>query len=110
MALLYRLNGDYNPLHADPVLAEKAGFPAPILHGLASFGVAARAVLEAFDIQDLSRLEGFGLRFSAPVFPGETISTDLWQDGNEISFRSRVAVRDVIVLNNGRAVIKNERT
>ncbi|MDH3510671.1 MAG: MaoC/PaaZ C-terminal domain-containing protein [Gammaproteobacteria bacterium] len=106
MALLYRLSGDHNPLHADPRVAEKAGFPAPILHGLASFGVAARAVLKAFDIKDTAQLKSFGLRFSAPVFPGETISTDLWRDGNEVSFRSRVTARDAVVLNNGLAVIE----
>jgi acyl dehydratase len=106
MALLYRLSGDYNPLHADPRVAEKAGFKAPILHGLASFGVAARAVISAFDIQGQAPLKSFGLRFSAPVYPGETISTDVWRDGQEVSFRSRVAARDAIVLNNGRAIIQ----
>ena len=106
MALLYRLSGDYNPLHADPRVAEKAGFKAPILHGLASFGVAARAVIKAFNIQGQSPLKSFGLRFSAPVYPGETISTDVWRDGQEVSFRSRVAARDVVVLNNGRAIIQ----
>ena len=104
-ALLYRLNGDYNPLHADPAIAKEAGFEAPILHGLASYGMAARAVLKAFDIDDASRLESFGLRFSAPVYPGETIRTDIWKDGHNVSFRSRVVERDVLVLNNGQAVI-----
>jgi len=108
MALLYRMSGDYNPLHADPAIAAKAGFTAPILHGLASFGVAARAVITAFDIRDASQLKSFGLRFSAPVYPGETISTDLWRDGHEVSFRSRVAARDVVVLDNGRAVIETD--
>ena len=108
VALLYRLSGDYNPLHADPRIAEKAGFKAPILHGLASFGVAARAVIEGFGVKDISQLKNFGLRFSAPVYPGETISTDLWRDGQEVSFRSRVTARDAIVLNNGRAVIDND--
>ncbi len=91
--------------HADPGIAAKAGVDAPILHGLASFGMAARAVLRGFNIDDPARLKSFGLRFSAPVFPGDTISTDLWRDGNEVSFRSRVAARDAVVLNNGRAVI-----
>jgi acyl dehydratase len=109
-ALLYRLSGDYNPLHADPGIAAKAGFRAPILHGLASYGIAARAVLEALDIKDTSRLENFGLRFSSPVYPGETVSTDLWRDGRAVSFRSRVAARDAVVLNNGRAVIRSTRT
>jgi acyl dehydratase len=109
-ALLYRLNGDYNPLHADPKLAEKAGFKAPILHGLASYGIAARAVLKAFDIEDASRLKSFALRFSAPVYPGETIRTDLWKDGNVVSFRAGIVERDVIVLNNGQAVIDTDQT
>ncbi len=104
-ALLYRLNGDYNPLHADPAIAEKAGFKAPILHGLASFGIAARAVLQSLNNTDSSRLKSFGLRFSAPVYPGETISTEIWRDGNEVSFRARVPERDVIALTNGLAVV-----
>ena len=108
MALLYRLSGDYNPLHADPAIAAKAGFPSPILHGLASFGVAARAVLAGLDVKEASQLKSFGLRFTAPVYPGETISTDLWLDGNDVSFRSRVTARDTIVLNNGRAVIDSD--
>jgi len=104
-ALLYRLNGDYNPLHADPAFAKKAGFKAPILHGLASYGVAARAVLQWLEHADLSKLSSFGLRFSAPVYPGETIRTEVWKDGNEVSFRARVLERDVIALNNGKAII-----
>ncbi len=104
-ALLYRLNGDYNPLHADPVIAKKAGFEAPILHGLASYGIAARAVLKALDSGDASELRSFGLRFSAPVYPGETIRTDVWKDGNIVSFRASVVERDMTVLKNGRAEI-----
>jgi acyl dehydratase len=104
-ALLYRLNGDYNPLHADPVIAKKAGFEAPILHGLASYGIAARAVLKALDNGDASELRSFGLRFSAPVYPGETIRTDVWKDGNIVSFRASVVERNMTVLKNGRAEI-----
>ena len=104
-ALLYRLNGDYNPLHADPVIAKKAGFEAPILHGLASYGIAARTVLKALDNGGASKLKSFGLRFSAPVYPGETIHTDVWKDGHVVSFRASVVERDVIVLNNGRAEV-----
>jgi acyl dehydratase len=109
-ALLYRLNGDYNPLHADPVLAKKVGFESPILHGLATFGIAARAVLKAFDVKDAARLKSIGLRFSAPVYPGDTIRTDIWKDDDIISFRASVAERDVTVLNNGRAVIDPDQT
>jgi acyl dehydratase len=100
-ALLYRLSGDYNPLHADPKIAQKAGFDRPILHGLASFGVAARALLEGLTIEDSTSLASFGVRFSAPVYPGETISTSVWEQSGRFIFRSHVAARDVIVLNNG---------
>lgn len=109
-ALLYRLNGDYNPLHADPKIAEKAGFRAPILHGLAAYGIAARAVLAGFKTEDVSTLKSFELRFSAPMYPGETIHTDLWKDGDVVSFRARIVERDVVVLSNGRAEFDQTRS
>lgn len=105
-ALIYRLSGDYNPLHADPAVATAAGFPRPILHGLCTFGVAGRAILKACCANDPARLTAMRLRFSAPVFPGETIRTELWRDGPVVSFRARVVERDVIVLNNGRADVR----
>jgi acyl dehydratase len=104
-ALIYRLSGDYNPLHADPEVAKAVGFPRPILHGLCTFGVAGRALLKACCGNDPTRLREMRLRFSAPVLPGETIRTELWRDGAVVSFRARVVERDVVVLNNGRAVI-----
>jgi acyl dehydratase len=102
-ALIYRLSGDDNPLHADPAVAQAVGFPRPILHGLCSFGVAGRAVLRACCANDPRRLRRFQLRFSAPVFPGETIRTEIWRDGAVVSFRARAVERNVVVLNNGRA-------
>jgi acyl dehydratase len=104
-ALIYRLSGDPNPLHADPKVAAAAGFPRPIQHGLCTFGVAGRAVLRTCCGNDPARLKTMQLRFSAPVFPGETIRTEIWQDGNTLSFRARVAERDLVVLSNGRATI-----
>jgi acyl dehydratase len=104
-ALLYRLSGDYNPIHADPSLARKAGFDRPILHGLCTLGVATRAVLQTYCENDPARLRSLRLRFSSPVYPGETIITEFWRDGPVISFVARVAERDVVVLNNGRAEI-----
>jgi acyl dehydratase len=95
-------------LHADPAIAEKAGFKAPILHGLASYGIAAQAVLRSFNISDASKLKSFGLRFSSPVYPGETIRTEIWKDDGVISFRARITERDVLVLNNGRATIESD--
>lgn len=104
-ALIYRLSGDYNPIHADPALARKAGFDRPILHGLCTLAVATRAVMRQFGNDDPARLRSLQLRFSAPVYPGETIVTEMWRDGDVVSFRARVAERDVVVLNNGRAEI-----
>lgn len=102
-ALLYRLSGDRNPLHADPALAKRVGFPAPILHGLCTYGTACRAVLKSVAKYDHTRIRGFDVRFSAPVYPGESIATDLWIDGTIVSFRCRVPERaDVVVINNGR--------
>jgi acyl dehydratase len=105
-ALIYRLSGDYNPLHADPQVATAAGFKRPILHGLCTYGVAARAVLKLCCDDDPAALRQFDVRFSAPVYPGETIRTEIWRDGATISFRARVVERDVVVLNNGLARLR----
>ena len=104
-ALIYRLSADPNPLHADPAVAKAAGFPRPILHGLATFGVSAHAIIRSLCGYDPARLTAIAGRFSAPVFPGETIRTEMWRDGKVVSFRARVVERDVIALNNGRAEV-----
>jgi acyl dehydratase len=106
MALIYRLSGDVNALHADPKFATAAGFPRPILHGLATFGVAGRALLKAVCGYDPARLTAMSGRFSAPVFPGETIRTEFWRDAGVVSLRARVVERDLIVIDNGRAEVK----
>jgi len=103
MALVYRLSGDINPLHADPAFAKAAGFPQPILHGLATFGVAGHAILKSVCGYDTARLTGMAGRFSAPVYPGETIRTEMWRDGSVVSYRARVVERDIVAINNGRA-------
>ena len=103
-ALIYRLSGDYNPIHADPRAATKAGFEAPILHGLCTFGVATRALLSTFANDAPERLKSLSARFSRPVFPGETIKTEFFGTGNEVRFRSRVVERDLIVLDRGSAL------
>jgi len=105
MALIYRLSGDVNPLHAEPEFAKAAGFPRPILHGLATFGVAGHALLKSLCGYDPARLAAMTGRFSAPVYPGETIRTEIWRDGKVASFRARVLERDVVAVNNGRADI-----
>ena len=105
-ALIYRLSGDYNPLHADPEVAKSAGFPVPILHGLCTYGVAGHAILRAYCNYDASHLRSLQARFSAPVYPGETLRTEMWREGDIISFRFKVIERDVVVLANGRAEIE----
>ncbi len=105
MALIYRLSGDINPLHADPEFAKAAGFPRPILHGLATMGVAGHALLKTVCGYDPARLMAMSVRFTAPVFPGETIRTEIWRDGGVISFRARVMERNVVAIDSGRAEI-----
>ncbi len=100
-ALIYRLSGDDNPLHADPKVARAAKFDRPILHGLCTFGVAGHALTRALDY-DAGRIASMHARFTAPVYPGESLMTDIWRDGTLWSFRTRVAARDVVVLGNGR--------
>lgn len=101
MALLYRLNGDHNPLHSDPVVAAAAGFPRPILHGLATFGVVGRALLRTLCGNDPARFGRMACRFSAPVHPGETIRTEIWPTPEGAAFRARVVERDIVVVGNG---------
>jgi acyl dehydratase len=106
-ALLYRQLGDRNLLHADPTTARAAGFDRPILHGMCTYGFAARAVLAAACDYDASRLASIGARISAPVFPGDSLQTEVWRDGNVVSFRTLVPERgNAVVLNNGRAELR----
>jgi acyl dehydratase len=107
LALIYRLTGDENPLHADPERAKVAGFDRPILHGAASFGVAAHAILRTVADYRPERLASIEARFSKPVFPGETIRTEMWVEGDRVSFQCRVAGRDAIVLSNGLATLRS---
>ena len=97
-------SGDYNPLHADPASAELAGFPRPVLHGLCTYGMACRALVEAVAVPRALEVRSFSSRFVAPVFPGETLVTDFWQlQPGRFALRCRVAERDVVVLNGGQA-------
>ena len=109
-ALVYRLMGDDNPLHADPAVAIAAGFKQPILHGLASFGVAARSLIALCADHDPSRLTDIGVRFSAPVYPGETLETSIWklESEGEFAFQTRVIERDLVVLSHGSASISHQ--
>jgi acyl dehydratase len=101
-AFLYALSGDRNPLHRDPAFARMVGFPRPILHGLCSYGTACRAVLSTVADYQPERITQFDVRFSKPVFPGETLVVEMWQDGPAISYRASVKERPgTVVLNNG---------
>jgi len=104
-AFLYALSGDRNPLHRDPKVAALAGFPRPILHGLCTYGTACRAIISTVCHYDPDKIVGFDARFSAPVFPGETIVTEMWVDGNVVSFRSKAKERDLVVINNGKCTL-----
>jgi acyl dehydratase len=100
-ALVYRLNSDLNPLHIDPKVAAAAGFPRPILHGLCTFGTVCHALLRSLCDYDPARFGRMDLRFSSPVFPGETIRTEIWHEEGGAAFRARVVERDKLVVSNG---------
>lgn len=106
-ALLYRLNADPNPLHVDPEVARQAGYPRPILHGLCSYGVAAHAIVKSCCDYDASRLTSLNTRFSAPVYPGETLQCDIWrQPDGQIQFLARSRERNVVVMSHGTATVQ----
>ena len=105
-ALIFRLSGDYNPLHSDPNFAKAAGFEKPILHGMCTYGIACRSLVNEICENDASKLKRFDCRFSSPVYPGETIVTEMWKNDKMIYFNSKVKERDKLVLKNGVSVIK----
>jgi len=104
-ALLYRLCGDKNPLHADPEFAKMGGFDAPILHGLCSFGVVCKAVVDTALGGDTSKVTRYQARFAGVVFPGETIVTSLWREGDKIIVNAKTKERDTPVITNSAVTI-----
>ncbi len=101
-ALVYRLSGDFNPLHANPEVARAAGFERPILHGLATFGITCHGLMKRLCDADPGAVRAMGGRFSAPVFPGETLHVEIWHEGAGLAtFRTTVPQRGVVVMNNG---------
>ncbi|KAJ1996437.1 hypothetical protein H4R26_006206 [Coemansia thaxteri] len=102
-AAIYRLSGDFNPLHIDPEMSKMGGFKTPILHGLCSFGHAVRHVVQAAANNDAAKLKNVKARFSAPVLPGETLETSMWLDNanpHRVLFQVRVVERDTIAITN----------
>jgi acyl dehydratase len=104
-AAIYRLSGDRNPLHIDPETARSTGLERPILHGLSTMGVIARALIHACGDGAASRLREIALRFTAPVYPGDTIRTHIWREGERLHFRASAIEREVLVADNGAAVM-----
>lgn len=107
LALIYRLSGDYNALHVDPEFARRARFERPILHGRATFGVAAHALLRMCCDYQSERLVGMDARFTAPVYPGECLRTEIWNEPSTVRFRLSVPSRGAVALDNGKAEIRS---
>jgi len=100
-ALLYRLSGDYNQLHANTMIAQMVGFEKPILHGLCTFGFAANAAIKHFCNNEPKRFKSIQVRFSSPVYPGETLVTEMWrQSPTTVIFQTKVKERDKKVITN----------
>lgn len=104
-ALIYRLCGDRNPLHSDPEFAKRAGFPKPILHGMCTYGITCRGILQTYADYDPGAFKRHAARFSSPVYPGETVTLEMWRDGDVISFEAKVKARGVTVIRNGKTVL-----
>lgn len=104
-AATYRLSGDRNPLHIDSDTAKRAGFDRPILHGLSTLGVAARAIIHGLCSNTAVRLTAISARFTAPLQPGAVVKTEIWENGGKIAFRCRSVQTNDIVVDNGHATL-----
>lgn len=104
-ALIYRLSGDRNPLHVSPETAKLGGFDQPILHGLSTLGLVARALIHLHCDGDPQRLSAIAARFTAPVIPGETVRTQSWAEGDHIRFKAIAVERDTVVIDGGTASV-----
>ena len=106
-ALIYRLSGDKNPLHADPEFAKMAGFDTPIIHGLCSYGVVCKAIVDNVLDGETARVARYQVRFRGVGFPGETYLTSYWQEGNRILIEARSKERDEVVISNAAIEVRD---
>jgi acyl dehydratase len=105
-ALLYRLSGDKNPLHADPAFAKRGGFDTPILHGLCSFGVVCKAAVDRILDGDTARVARYQVRFAGVVYPGETLVSSFWREGGTVHIETKTKERDTPVLSNAAITLR----
>jgi len=106
-ALIYRLSGDKNPLHADPEFAKMAGFDTPIIHGLCSYGVVCKAVVDNVLGGDTNKVARYQARFAGVGFPGETYLTSYWKEGNQILIQAKSKERDAAVISNAAITLRD---
>ncbi|KAF9180123.1 hypothetical protein BGZ51_000098 [Haplosporangium sp. Z 767] len=107
-AALYRLSGDWNPLHIDPDMAAVGGFDVPILHGLCSFGIAGKHIFKTYCNNNPESFKNIKVRFAKTVNPGETLETSMWREGNKVLFQVRAVERDVIIISNAAVELQGE--
>jgi len=106
-ALIYRLSGDKNPLHADPDFAKMAGFDTPIIHGLCSFGVVCKAIVDGVLGGDVTKVARYQARFGGVGFPGETYVTSYWKEGEKILIQAKSKERDAGIISNSAITVRS---
>ncbi len=106
-ALIYRLSGDKNPLHADPDFAKIGGFDRPIIHGLCSFGIVCKAVVDDVLGGDVTKVARYQARFAGVGFPGETYLTSYWKEGDKILIQTKSKERDAPIITNAAITVRD---
>ncbi|HEY8154740.1 MAG TPA: MaoC/PaaZ C-terminal domain-containing protein [Myxococcota bacterium] len=105
-ALIYRLSGDKNPLHADPDFAKMGGFDKPIIHGLCSYGIVCKAIVDKVLGGDVTKVARYQARFAGVGFPGETYLTSYWQEGDKILIQAKSKERDAVIISNAAITVR----